>query len=114
MARGTVAGDQESASAATAAAPAPRAGAARGTGHRISGDAIWGIVFVLPYLAVFLLFVVYPVGYGLWLGSDPRAYAALFADPIYLRTVVNTLLLLIVGVNVKMLLALLLSGFFLL
>jgi len=74
----------------------------------------WGVVFVLPYLAIFLFFVVYPIGYGLWLGSDPAAYRALFNDPVYYRTVVNTLLLLIVGVNVKMILALMISGFFLL
>jgi multiple sugar transport system permease protein len=75
-------------------------------------DAVWGVVFVLPYVAVFLFLVVYPVGYGLWLGASPASYGQLFADPIYLRTVSNTLLLLIVGVNVKMFLALLLSGFF--
>jgi multiple sugar transport system permease protein len=46
------------------------------------------------------------------LGSDPASYTALFADPIYPRTVVNTLLYLLFGVNVKLLLALLLSGFF--
>ena len=73
---------------------------------------LWALAFVLPYVAVFLLFVVYPVGYGLWLGSDPASYRALFADPIYLETVINTLLFLAIGVNVKLFLALLLSGFF--
>ena len=75
-------------------------------------DKLWATAFVLPYIAVFLLFVVYPVGYGLYLGSDPRSYVALFNDPIYAETVVNTLLFLAVGVNVKLFLALLLSGFF--
>lgn len=75
-------------------------------------DPAWGVIFVLPYVAVFLFLVVYPVAYGLWLGSNPESYAKLFNDPIYLRTVYNTLVLLLVGVNVKMGLALLLSGFF--
>ncbi len=36
----------------------------------------------------------------------------LFSDPLYLTTVVNTLLFVAIGVNVKMFLAFLLSGFF--
>ena len=58
------------------------------------------------------LFVLYPVGYGLWLGRDPASYAELFADPIYLRTLVNTVLFLAIGVNLHLFLALLLSGYF--
>jgi multiple sugar transport system permease protein len=56
--------------------------------------------------------VVYPVAYGFWLGSSPELYAALYANPRYLTTVVNTLLLVGIGVNVKMFLAFVLSGFF--
>lgn len=78
----------------------------------LGSDAAWAFAFVLPYLAVFVLFVIYPVAYGLWLGSDPQSYVKLFADPIYLETVINTLVYLAVGVNVKLFLALLLSGFF--
>ena len=77
-------------------------------------DRTWVLAFVVPYVAVFVLFVLFPVGYGLWLGSDPASYAELFADPIYLRTVFNTLLFLTVGVNLHLFLALLLSGFFML
>jgi multiple sugar transport system permease protein len=76
------------------------------------GEYTWAVAFVVPYLAVFLTFVAYPVVYGLWLGSDPSLYRELFADPIYQSTVVNTVLYLALGVNVKMFLALLLSGFF--
>ena len=80
---------------------------------RLQGsEAMWGIAFVLPYIAVFLAFVVFPVGYGLVLGSHLASYRALLADPIYARTIVNTLLYLAVGVNLKLFLALLLSGFF--
>jgi multiple sugar transport system permease protein len=72
----------------------------------------WAVAFFVPYVAVFLAFIVWPVGYGLWLGSDPELYVRLFEDPRYLNTVINTLLLAGVGVNVKMFLAFLLSGFF--
>jgi multiple sugar transport system permease protein len=72
----------------------------------------WAVAFFVPYIAVFLAFVVYPVGYGLWLGSKPSLYADLVENPRYLTTVINTLLMVGIGVNVKMFLALLLSGFF--
>jgi multiple sugar transport system permease protein len=72
----------------------------------------WAIAFVAPYVAVFLAFVVYPVGYGLWMGSKPQLYAELAADPRFAGTMVNTLLFVGVGVNLKMFLAFLLSGFF--
>ena len=61
---------------------------------------------------MFAAFVVYPVASGLWMAGDPALYRALLADPIYARTVVNTVLFVALGVNVKMFLALLLSGFF--
>jgi multiple sugar transport system permease protein len=67
---------------------------------------------MLPYAAVFLAFVVYPVAYGLSLAGSPSLYAELVSDPLYARTVVNTLLFVALGVNVKMFLALLVSGFF--
>ena len=67
---------------------------------------------VVPYLLIFLIFVLYPVGYGLWLARHPDSYVRLVEDPIFFRTVINTLVFLIVGINLKMLVALLLSGFF--
>jgi multiple sugar transport system permease protein len=72
----------------------------------------WAIAFCIPYVAVFIAFVVFPVFYGLWLGHSPSLYVELFNDPIYQQTVVNTILYLVIGVNVKMFFALLLSGFF--
>jgi multiple sugar transport system permease protein len=86
----------------------------RPPGHRHlhGSDFAWTIAFVLPYVAVFFVFVVYPFGYALWMAGKPSLYAELIADPSYLRTVVNTLLFVGLGVNVKMFLALLLSGFF--
>ena len=81
-------------------------------GGPATAEGMWGAIFVLPYIAVFLLFVVYPVAYGLWLGMSPQSYVGMFHDPIYWEAVRNTLVLLIVGVNVKMFLALVLSGYF--
>jgi multiple sugar transport system permease protein len=75
-------------------------------------DVNWAIAFLIPYTVVFLLFVIYPVGYGLWLGRHPSSYVQLFADPIYLKTVVNTLIYLAIGVNLHLFGALMLSGFF--
>jgi len=75
-------------------------------------ELAWAIAFVVPYAAVFLAFVIYPTAYGLWMAKEPSLYGHLVADPLYVRTVVNTVLFVGLGVNVKMFLALLLSGFF--
>jgi len=72
----------------------------------------WGRAFVVPYLLIFLVFVLYPVGYGLWLARHPESYIKLFEDPIFFRTAVNTVIFLIVAINVKMAFAMVLSGFF--
>ena len=74
--------------------------------------AFWGRMLVVPYLLVFLVFVVYPVGYGLWLARHPASYVALFDDPIFFRTAINTVVFLVVAINLKMAAALFLSGFF--
>jgi multiple sugar transport system permease protein len=86
----------------------------RPPGHRRlhRSDLTWGVAFVIPYAAVYLAFVVYPFGYALWLAGTPSLYTELVADPLYLSTVVNTLVFVGLGVNLKMFLALLLSGFF--
>jgi multiple sugar transport system permease protein len=72
----------------------------------------WAVAFVVPYIVVFFAFVVYPVFYGAWMGSNLQLYRDLVSDPIYQSTVVNTLLFLAFGVNLKLFLALMLSGFF--
>jgi len=72
----------------------------------------WGLILLTPYIVVFLLFVVYPVGYGLWLARHPASYVHLADDPIFLRSVLNTLAFLLIAINVKMAVALFLSGFF--
>jgi multiple sugar transport system permease protein len=72
----------------------------------------WGLILIAPYLLVFAVFVLYPVTYGLWLARNPATYLRLFEDPVFFRTVVNTTLFLLIAVNLKFLLALYLSGFF--
>src|SRR6185437_807940 len=49
----------------------------------------------------------YPVAFGAWLGHEPSLYAELAEDPIYQRTVVNTILYVGIAVNLKMFAALL-------
>jgi multiple sugar transport system permease protein len=78
----------------------------------LGSDTTWAIAFLVPYVAVFVAFVAYPVVFGLWMGSDPALYGLLVSDPRYVDTAINTLLFVAIGVNVKMFAALLLSGFF--
>src|SRR5260370_36337857 len=79
---------------------------------RLTPPQVWGIVLIAPSLLVFLAFVVYPVGSGLWLARSPASYVALYNDPIFARAAVNTLIFLLIGINFKMVIALFLSGFF--
>ena len=79
---------------------------------RLTTTQIWGFALLAPYFLVFLAFVLYPVGYGLWLARHPASYVTLYHDPVFARAAINTLFFLLVGINLKMLVALFLSGFF--
>jgi multiple sugar transport system permease protein len=79
--------------------------------RRLSPWQFWGRALVLPYLVIFLVFVLYPVGYGLWLARHPSSYVKLFEDPIFFRTAINTIVFIVVAINIKMVVALGLSGF---
>ncbi len=79
---------------------------------RLTTPQVWGVVLLTPYALVFLAFVLYPVCYGLWLARQPSSYVALYNDPIFARAAVNTLIFLVIGINLKMLVALVLSSFF--
>jgi multiple sugar transport system permease protein len=59
--------------AADAAAAAPAAAPVANLGARHARWQFWGAVMVVPYLLVFVVFVLYPVGYGLWLPAIRRA-----------------------------------------
>jgi multiple sugar transport system permease protein len=91
---------------------APSASVSQTGKGRMSSWEAWGLLMIAPYMLIFLVFVLYPVGYGLWLARHPASYERLAADPIFLRSVFNTLAFLIIAINLKMLLALALSGFF--
>jgi multiple sugar transport system permease protein len=93
------------------AAALPIAGAAPAHSPSRSWE-FWGRVMVVPYLLIFAIFVVYPVGYGLWLARHPESYVRLFDDPIFFRTAINTVVFLVVAINIKMVIAMVLSGFF--
>ena len=88
-------------------------GFARPVRKGLTSWELWGRILVVPYLLVFVVFVIYPVGYGLWLARHPQTYERLFADPIFFRTLINSVVFIVVSVNVKMVIALFLSGFFL-
>jgi multiple sugar transport system permease protein len=81
-------------------------------GGLLGPDYGWALAFAVPYIVIFLLFVVYPIIYGLWLGSDTGLYGQMFSDPRYATAVVNTLLYVGIGVNLHIMGAFLLSGFF--
>jgi multiple sugar transport system permease protein len=88
------------------------AGAAGTPASKTGRWQFWGRLMVVPYLLVFLIFVLYPVCYGLWLARHPQSYEHLVADPIFFRSVINTIIFLVVAINLKMVVALVLSGFF--
>src|ERR1700750_2096136 len=79
---------------------------------RLTPPQVWGIVLLVPYFLVFAAFVVYPVGYGLWLARQPASYVTLFHDPIFARAAINTLIFFVIGINLKSLIALALAGCF--
>ena len=81
-------------------------------GGLLASDYAWALGFAIPYVVIFLLFVIYPILYGFYLGSEPSLYSHLFADPRYSTALVNTLVYVGVGVNLHIIGAFLLSGFF--
>jgi multiple sugar transport system permease protein len=95
----------------TAMAP-PATMSSNATSGQARDRVLWGVLMLAPYLLVFAVMVVYPVAYGLWLGLNWQSYKALFADPIFVRTLVNTVVFLFIAVNLKFIIAMMLSGFF--
>jgi multiple sugar transport system permease protein len=85
---------------------------ARAVRRWLSSRQAWGFFLIVPYLLIFGFFVVYPVCYGFWIARHPHSYVELVDDPIFLGSAINTLIFLVVGINLKMAVALLLSGFF--
>jgi multiple sugar transport system permease protein len=73
-------------------------------------DTIWAVVLLLPLLVVFGWFAVYPFVYEMAIGLRAGNFGILLDNPIYTETVRNTVVFVLIAVNIKMLLALLLSG----
>ena len=69
-----------------------------------------GLLFSLPLIVLFMAFVVYPLYFEVTQALDRYTYEVLFNDPIYVQTIVNTLVYVGIAVNLKLFLALLLSG----
>lgn len=69
-----------------------------------------GFVFTAPLLLTFAAFVVYPMVLGAYYALDADSYRAIFSDPTFQQAAINTVWYVGVAVNVKLVLALLLSG----
>jgi multiple sugar transport system permease protein len=80
--------------------------------HLHGSELAWAIAFVVPYAVMFLAFALYPIAYGLWMGSDPALYVELLGDAHYAEAALNTALFAGFATNIMMFAALLLSGFF--
>jgi multiple sugar transport system permease protein len=76
----------------------------------VRSRTLHGFLFTAPLLFLFAAFVIYPMAFGVWYALDADSYRALFSDPTFRATVVNTLWYVGFAVNVKLVLALLLSG----
>ena len=63
LAAGLRPGREDPLNTATLATPRPR--------KPLGIWGFWGRAFVVPYVLVFLVFVLFPVGYGLWLARQP-------------------------------------------
>jgi multiple sugar transport system permease protein len=73
-------------------------------------EELTGILFSLPFLIFFSFFVIYPIIYAATAVLDKDVWLFLVRDPLFLRSLTNSLIFVGVGVNVKMMLALLVSG----
>jgi len=86
--------------------------AVRSRTERWGRKTILGLVFCAPLILIFLVLVIYPMLYEIYMGMDWTIYTAIFSDPIFVQTLWNTVLFVGIAVNVKMFLALTLSGLF--
>jgi multiple sugar transport system permease protein len=72
-----------------------------GRGRLSRSRTLHGFLFTAPLLFLFAAFVIYPMTMGVWYALDADAYRALFTDPIFRQTVVNTLWYVGLAVNVN-------------
>src|SRR5699024_5972545 len=93
----------------------------RRSGRRERREALLGYAFISPWLIGFLIFTVYPVFASLYFSftdynvvSSPkwiglRNYTDLFADPLFGKTLFNTLYLAAIGIPVSLTLSLIIA-----
>jgi multiple sugar transport system permease protein len=94
---------------ASVAAPAPLVPMRR---ERWLRNTLLGLAFCSPLVLLFLLLVLYPILYMIYMGLDREIYTDIFGDPIFVQTLWNTAIFVGFAVNVKMVLALTMSGLF--
>lgn len=78
----------------------------------------WGWLFIAPFAAVFLVFLIAPLGYAFWMSLHTKTlaqgesfsglenYAKAFTDPIFQEGLVRVLLFVVIMVPIQMLVAL--------
>jgi multiple sugar transport system permease protein len=69
-----------------------------------------GLAFSLPFLIIFATFVVYPLLYSALIVSSGDYLSRVMSDPLFWRSLTNTLIYVGLAVNIKMFIALVLSG----
>jgi multiple sugar transport system permease protein len=69
-----------------------------------------GFLFTAPLLFLFAAFVIYPMVMGVYYAADLDNFRAIFGDPVFRATLANTFWYVVVAVNVKLVVALWLSG----
>jgi multiple sugar transport system permease protein len=80
--------------------------------ERWSRNTLLGLAFCGPLVLLFLLLVLYPMFYMIYMGLDRLIYEDIFSDPIFIQTLWNTAIFVGCAVNIKMALALVLSALF--
>jgi multiple sugar transport system permease protein len=73
-------------------------------------EQTYGVAFSLPFLFLFFFFIIYPLYHGSTLLLDKKVWIYLFGDPYYIRSIYNSVIYVGLGVNIKMAIALFLSG----
>lgn len=95
----------------------------RMTGGLLDREVLLGYVLLTPALVLLVVFMAYPLAYGIWLsltntalGAGPgeftgfRNFQVLFRDPVYIRSLLNTFLYTVVSMIPKFGLGLLMAA----
>jgi multiple sugar transport system permease protein len=80
--------------------------------ERWLGKTVLGLTFCGPLICLFLFLVLFPIVFMIYMGLDRDIYSDIFSDPIFIQTLWNTVVFVGVAVNLKMLVALVLSALF--